>query len=364
MRGNLKYLLALDSFDKFGSASLRKLLGFFSCAESAFTASSSDLIAAGINEKIANEFIKQRQKISPDAIVEDMQKEGVKIILLKDNDYPPLLSEIYEPPLMLYYKGDIKEVNPFTIAMVGTRKFSAYGKMAAERITKDLVLRNCTIVSGLALGIDTISHHTALNSGGRTVGVLGTGVDRKSIYPSSNCYLADRIIDSGGMIISEFPLKTLPLKYNFPRRNRIISGLSLGTLVVEAGERSGALITANFALEQNREVFAIPGNIFSPVSKGPNKLIRAGAKPVLDVSDIMESLDSSKTYSHIEIKKILPETNEEKAILTYLSHDPKHADELVRLTKLSTSVINSTLTIMEMKGMAKNIGGMMYVAGF
>jgi DNA processing protein len=364
MRENLKYLLALDSFDKFGPASLRKLLGFFPCAESAFKASLGDLISAGINEKIANEFAKERIKISPDNIMEEIQKEGVKIALIKDKEYPPLLSEIYEPPLILYYKGEIEDKNPFAIAMVGTRKFSAYGKQAAEKITKDLVLRNCTIISGLALGIDTISHYTALDNGGRTVGVLGTGVDRKSIYPSSNCHLADKIIGSGGMIISEFPLKTLPLKYNFPRRNRIISGLSLGTVVVEAGERSGALITANFALEQNREVFAVPGNIFSAVSKGPNKLIRAGAKPVMDVSDIMESLDSSKTYSHIEIKKILPESIEEKTILAHLSHEPKHADELVRLTKLSTSVINSTLTIMEMKGIAKNIGGMMYVAGF
>jgi DNA processing protein len=296
--------------------------------------------------------------------MEETHKEGIKIILQGEDDYPALLSEIHEPPLLLYYKGEINDKNPFAIAIVGTRKFSIYGQQVAEKITRELVLRDCSIISGLALGIDTISHNAALNAGGRTVGVLGTGIDGKSIYPSSNRYLADKIIGNGGLIISEFPIKTLPLKYNFPRRNRIISGLSLGTLVIEAGERSGALITADFALEQNREVFAIPGNIFSIVSKGPNRLIRAGAKPVLDVSDIMESFDSAKTYSHIEIKKILPESIEEKTILAYLSHEPRHADELVRLTKLNTSVINSTLTIMEMKGMAKNIGGMMYVAGF
>jgi len=247
------------------------------------------------------------------------------------------------------------------LAVVGSRKFSSYGKMAAEKIIGILSQNNLTITSGLALGIDAIAHLTALEAGGRTIAVLGSGLDKENIYPSANRYLADKIISSGGTIISEFPIGTPPLKHNFPQRNRLIAGISIGTLVIEADEKSGALITARYALEQNREVFAVPGSIFSNQSRGTNKLIKQGAIPITAAEDIIEALNLAQATGPIDKKNIVPQTPEEEKIFLQLSHEPMHIDELMRLTKLDTSKINSTLTIMEMKGLVKNLGGMQYV---
>jgi DNA processing protein len=214
----------------------------------------------------------------------------------------------------------------------------------------------------MALGIDTLAHNAALNANGKTVAVIGSGLDKKSIYPSSNRYLAEKIIDAGGMVFSEFALGALPMKHHFPQRNRTIAGICLATLVVEAGEKSGALITARCALEQNREVFAVPGSIFSATSIGTNNLIRLGAKVATDANDIIEALDLAQATEYIDNKKILPESAEEKLIIEHLNREPMYIEELIKLTKLDASVINSTLTIMEMKGMIKNLGGAQYAA--
>ena len=245
--------------------------------------------------------------------------------------------------------------------MVGARKYTNYGERAIEKIVYNLVKNNLNIISGLALGIDALAHSACLNANGNTVAVLGTGIDKQSFYPFANRYLAEKIISTGGAIISEFPLGTEPLRYNFPQRNRVISGLSFGTLVVEAAEKSGALITARCACEQNREDFAVPGSIFSDMSAGSNELIKQGAKPVTKAEDILETLDLKNINNYIKNTKIIAESEEEKIILKYLSLEAIHIDELIRLTKLNTSIISSTLVMMEMKGAIKNLGNMQYV---
>jgi len=357
----LKYLIALSHFPKFGPVRIKRLKKHFHNMESAFNASAQELNRAGIENKLADEFVAARININSEQLLEQLNKENINVITIEDKNYPKLLSEIYDPPQLLYYKGKLDTQDEFALAVVGTRKFTSYGKQVAEKIVKDLARSNLTIVSGLALGIDSLSHNATLEIGGRTIAVLGSGLDKQNIYPSANRYLSDKIVASGGAVISEFPLGTAPLRHHFPQRNRIISGLSLGTLVIEAGEKSGALITASHALEQNRDVFAVPGSVYSPVSAGPNKLIKLGAKTVTNAQDIIEALDLMQVTAYINNKKIIPESAEEEKILEHLTHEPAHVNELIRLTKLNTGIINSTLTIMEMKGMIRNLGGMQYV---
>lgn len=361
MNNDLKYLIALSHFSKFGPARTRKIQKHFPLFEYAFNANAQELVKAGIEENIAHEFTAARHEINPDSLMEKMEKENIKIATVEDKEYPRLLKEIYNPPYIIYYKGRLDAGNEFNIAVVGARKYTAYGKMAAENIVEDLARSNLTIVSGLALGIDALAHAAALKGGGRALAVLGSGLDKANIYPSSNRYLAEKILASGGALVSEFSPGTPPLRHHFPQRNRIISGMSLGVLVIEAGEKSGSLITVNFALEQNREVFAVPGSIFSETSKGTNEIIKKGARVVTSANDIIEALDLAQITAYIDNKKIIPETPEEEELIAHLTKEPTHINELVHLTKLDTNVINSTLTIMEMKGMVKNIGGMQYV---
>lgn len=359
---DLKYLIALNHFPKFGPKRLTQLKKFFPKYFFAFKAGAHDLESAGINANIAQEFISWRNDIDIDNICENLEKENIKILEIDDNMYPKLLKEIYTPPPLLYYRGEIKKSIQIAIAVVGTRKNTVYGAEAVSKIVKDLVDNNIGIISGLALGIDTLAHQACLTAGGYTVAVLGTGIDKQSIYPSINRYLADKIIANGGMIITEFPIKTAPLKHHFPQRNRIISGLGMGTLVIEAGKKSGSLITANYALEQNREVFAVPGNIFSNVSEGSNYLIKQGAKAISSAKEIMEALDLSYINKYINNNvKILPDNNEEKSLISHLSREPMHVNELVRLSGLNVAKTNATLALMEMKGMVKNIGQMQYI---
>jgi len=353
------YLVSLNHFLKFGQSSLKKLKNFFPSWREAFLSSLGNLIQAGIKESVASEFITTRVDIIPQKIAEMMAKENIKAIELENEDYSRLLSEIYNPPILLLYKGNISLLNTRSLGIVGARKNTSYGQQVSSKLCSDLVKNDFTIVSGLALGIDSIAHNITLDNNGKTIAVLGSGIDNASLYPSQNRYLANKIINNNGLIISEFTLGSLPLRYNFPMRNRIISGLSLGTLVIESAIKSGALITARTALEQNREVFAVPGNIFSLVSAGPNTLIKQGAIPVTSVDTILETLDLKRLNSYIN-NKISPETKEEEKIITHLSHEPIHVDELVRLSGLSTAELSSTLTLMEMRGAIKNFGGMKY----
>jgi DNA processing protein len=259
---------------------------------------------------------------------------------------------------VLYVKGDILDEDQWAVAVVGTRGATVYGKEAARQIAGDLARNRITIVSGLARGIDSEAHRAALDAGGRTMAVLGSGVD--IIYPAESRKLAQAAVEQGALV-SEYALGTQPEASNFPPRNRIISGLSLGVVIVEAGERSGALITADFALEQGREVFAVPGNIFRKKSMGTNKLIQQGAKPVLSVEDILEELNLTMVSQHEEVRAVVPENETEATLLEYITADPVHVDEIGRQSGLPIAQVSSTLALMELKGMVRQVGGMNYV---
>jgi len=260
----------------------------------------------------------------------------------------------------MYIKGTLKPEDEFAVGVVGTRKLTTYGQQVASQISRDLAQAGLTIVSGLAMGIDTLAHLAALEQKTRTIAVIGSSLDRFSIFPSQNRSLAEKIAQNGALL-SEYPVGSAALPHHFPARNRIVSGLSLGTLVVEAPEKSGALITANHALSQNREVFAIPGSIFSDNSAGPNNLIKMGAKLVSNAEDILEELNLKNLTQNIVARQIIAETPEEELILNFLSHEPQPVDKIVQETKMDTSIVNATLSLMEMKGKVKNLGGMQYV---
>ena len=329
--------------------------------EQAWQASFLELERAGLEKKIIEDFVVHRQKINPDQEMEKAAKENIEIIISNEKKYPKQLKEIYNHPAILYVRGSFQKSDELSLAVVGARKYSPYGKQVVSSLVSDLARTGITIVSGLALGIDALSHWATLKNNGRTIAVLGSGIDQKSIRPATNWRLSQEIISSGGMIISEYPIGTFPLKHHFPNRNRLISGLSLGVLLIEAGEKSGALITANYALEQNREVFSVPGNIFSSVSRGTNKLIKMGAKTATCADDILEELNLHSSNKIKVDKEIIPDTIEEEKILNHLSNEPIHIDKLIKLCEMDASLVNSTLSLMEIKGKIKDLGGMNYV---
>lgn len=283
------------------------------------------------------------------------QKFEIKTLKIEDKNYPKILKKIKDPPKILYYLGEIKlKENCFSI--VGTRRCSSYGKQIAFEIAGDLAEAGLTIVSGMAPGIDTFVHRAVLEKGKRTIAVLGTGLDEKSIYPKSNLKLAKKILENGGCLISEYPPGTSGTKFTFPKRNRIISGLSIGVLVVEAPEKSGALITAEYAFSQKRKVFAIPGPIYSKTSKGCHYLIKKGAKLVENANDILKELNLPlQSFSFFE-----GENEEENLILASLKEGALYIDKIIEKTKLSAAKVASTLAILEIKGKVKNLGGNIY----
>ena len=285
-----KYFNAFNLIGNIGPITFEKILNHFNSLDIAWTAEINEFYKAGLNQSTVEQIRKQRPRINPDYEMERLEKEKINLITIQDEFYPKLLKEIYAPPTILYIRGNFKPSDEFSLGVVGTRKLSNYGEQITPIITSGLSKSGITIVSGLAKGIDTIAHKTAIENKGRTIAVLGSGINAKSIYPVINKYLAEKITENGA-VISEFPINTKPLPQNFPQRNRIVSGLSLGILVIEAPEKSGAMITARNALEQNRDVFAIPGHILSNNSSGPNNLIKMGAKLVTKTSDILEELN-------------------------------------------------------------------------
>jgi DNA processing protein len=284
--------------------------------------------------------------------------EQIRILKIEDKKYPKLLKEIKDPPKTLYYRGEIKfDENCF--AVVGTRRFSPYGKQVALEMAGDLAEAGLTIVSGLAPGIDTFCHQAVVERKKRTIAVLGTGLDEKTIYPQPNLKLAQRILETGGCLISEYPPGTPGSKFTFPSRNRIISGLSLGVLVVEAKQKSGALITANHAFEQKRKVFAVPGPIYSLNSKGCHYLIKRGAKLVENANDILKELNLPLPTPGVGYS-VTGETPEENLILGALKEEALDVDKIIEKTKLSAAKVASTLAILEIKGKVRNLGGNIY----
>ncbi len=285
-----KYFNAFNLIDGLGPIAFKKLLAHFNSLEEAWSIEINQFRQAGLENFVIEQIKKQRPQINPSEQMERLTKEGIDLITILDKNYPKLLKEIYSPPALLYIRGKLELNDEFSLAIVGTRKLSSYGQQITPLITSDLAGAGLTIISGLAKGIDTLAHQAALKANGRTIAVLGSGLDKKSIYPSINRHLAEEISQKGA-VISEFPIGAEPLAQHFPQRNRIISGLSLGILVIEAPEKSGALITAKDALEQNRDVFAIPGPILAKNSLGPNNLIKMGAKLVSQANDILYELN-------------------------------------------------------------------------
>lgn len=358
MNEDIKYWVALSTHQKIGARTLAKLYKRFKKMSRVWRASRRDLLSAGLDLGQAEAVFEVIEKKNPDLELEKLAKYHVQPLIFPDHDYPTLLKELPDPPGLLYVKGKLLK-DDLALAVVGSRKYTSYGKRVTESIVYPLARNKITIVSGLALGIDSIAHEVTLSAKGRTVAVLGCGLDQ--IYPVSNIRLADKILVSGGAIISEFPLGMPALKFNFPIRNRIIAGLSLGTLVVECAEGSGSLLTARAALEYNREVFAVPGDIFLSTSFGTNRLINMGAKLVTGYKDILEELAIEEKEKINQAREVIADTAEEKILLDLL-REPKLIDTLIADSKFSAATVNSLLIQMEMKGLIKNLGGTRYAA--
>ncbi|MEK7623057.1 MAG: DNA-processing protein DprA [Patescibacteria group bacterium] len=323
-------------------------------------ANAQSLKQTGWDEELIREFISWREALNVEKIERDLQKEGIEVIAQSDERYPSLLKQLYDPPAALFVRGTLAKVD-LCLAIVGTRKCTPYGRQVVEELVPQLVESGLTIVSGLALGIDGFAHEATLRAGGKTIAVLGSGVDRAHVFPTTHSDLANRIIASGGAVISEYPPGMMANTFTFPRRNRIVAGMSLGTLVTEAPEGSGALITAQCALDNNREVFAVPQNITHENAFGPNTLIKNGAHPVSTVEDILSVLHIEKAKAQTVARATLPDSPEEAALLPFLTREPIHIDFIAKQAKLPSHLVSGILTLMEMKGRVRNVGGMKYV---
>lgn len=355
---DLRYWIGFNKVTGIGAARLRALLDYFGDLEAAWQASAHDLRCAGLDQRSLDNLCQTRRELNLDREVDKLHRARVQVLTWADDDYPRNLREVYNPPPLLFVRGKIENQDEWAVAVVGTRRASVYGKEAARMIGADLAHAGVTVVSGLALGIDSMAHRACLDAGGRTIAVLGCGVD--IIYPPQNASLAAEIVERGALV-SEYPLGTRPDARNFPPRNRIISGLSLGTVVVEADLGSGARITADFAAEQGREVFAVPGNLFNRGSRGTNRLIQEGAKMVCSVADILEELNLTMVSEQAQARMAIPENETEATLLAQLSAEPTHVDDLGRAVGLPIAQVSSTLALMELKGMVRQVGGMNYV---
>lgn len=374
MSSDLPYFIGFSVFPGIGPVRFRLLYEYFGSAEAAWKASRDELQKTGLGEKLTESFDHFRKTFDVDDYLKKLDTLHVHCLPFNDTRYPKLLSQISDAPFLLYVLGKPSYVETSvgkrdkmpinlerTIAVVGTRRVSTYGREVTERLVADLVDAGMTIVSGMAYGVDAVAHQAAIDAGGKTIAVLGCGID--IIAPSSNADLYHAICNGNGAIVSEMPLGLRPTKGLFPARNRIISGLSLGVLVTEGADDSGALITARNAGEQGREVFAVPGNITSQLSRGPSKLLKNGAKLVESAEDILEELGlgtADKVKSTAHAAKLLGGTREEQMILDILYEGQQHVDSVARLTHLTTSVVAATLTVLEIRGMVKDYGVKVY----
>ncbi len=355
---NTRYYLGFNRVNGIGPARLDRLIEWCGSIEAAWRASAAELAAAGLEAKLIEALIETRRTIDLDREVERLVRAGITLIDRENPAYPPSLRHIPSPPPLIYVRGALSDVDAWSVAVVGTRQPTSYGREVTRRLTTGLVESGVTIVSGLALGIDSIAHTAALDAGGRTLAVLPCGVD--IVYPERHEHLARRIASSGALI-SEFPPGTRPTPQLFPVRNRLISGLARGVLVVEAGAKSGALITVEYALEQGRDVFAVPGPIFSPRSEGTNQLIRTGAGLVTCAGDILEALNMSVAASQQEVRTALPDDPVEMAVLALVGYEPLHIDDLQRRTSMTVHEVSAALAVLELKGFVRQSAPMCYV---
>lgn len=368
--------LKLIRADGVGPATFAKLMKHFGSADRALGASVRELARIdGIGSKTAERIAATREKSDAAAELELAEKLGVWIVNVEDNRYPPALKNIYDPPPVLFVKGTLARADNLAISIVGSRRCSLYGQEQASRLAHFLSAAGFTIVSGMARGIDTAAHKGALSAAGRTIAVQGCGL--ATVFPPENEKLFELIVESGACI-SELPLRYEPLAENFPPRNRIIAGLSLGTIVIEAGHRSGALITARAALESNREVMAVPGKIDSPLSKGSHKLLKEGAKLIESVEDVMETLgyvgEQLKEHANAAVQEAtervqeplfraerLKLSGEEAKLYEHLSKEPTHIERIIADTQMTPGSVNAGLISLQLKGLVKQLPGSLFV---
>jgi DNA processing protein len=327
--------------------------------EDAWKASPAALQEAGLKGAALSSLLAARDGIVPEDEMEKLDRLGIRALTWHDDAYPARLKEIYDRPPLIYVRGQLTAADEWAVAVVGTRRATVYGRQVAEELTDGLARNGVTVVSGLARGIDSISHRTSLKAGGRTIAVLACGLDL--VYPPEHLKLAQEIAEQGALI-SDYPPGTQPRSEFFPRRNRIMVGLSLGVLVVEGDVKSGALITARSALDENRDVFAVPGSIYSPTFRGTNWLIQAGqAKLVTRIEDVLEELNLTMAGHQMEAKELLPADETEARLLRNLSAEPIHIDEVRRASGLPIDTVSSALAMLELKGMVRQVGTMNYV---
>ena len=391
----LGHWIALSQVPRLGAARFRMLEAHFGGdMERAWGAPLRELRAAGVGGAVAQAIVEARQSVAPEHEPERLADAGVQALTWHDTRYPDRLKETADAPPVLYVRGTLPVQDEPAVAVVGTRRPTDYGYRVTADLCAALAGRGITVVSGLALGIDSRAHKSALDAGGRTVAVLGNGLD--TVYPRENLRLAERIVAEGGAVVSEFALGVRPEASNFPRRNRIISGMTLGTLITEAGETSGTRWTVYHALEQNREIFCVPGSIYSETSKLTNRLIREGAKLVSSVGDILVEigLDATERQIPLELDGTGPTSNtmddiasngfdptpgvvsnnpvqwepvsaesadpEEADLLQHITRDPIHIDDLVRVSAMPITQVSSLLTMLELKGLVQPVGTMHY----
>jgi DNA processing protein len=349
----------LNRVPQLGTVRFRKLEAYFGSLELAWRADFGELKASGLEERPAREVLAAQSRVSPDAEMERLDKAGVRLDNWHGVKYPPRLKEIPDPPPVLYHKGSLLPEDERAVAVVGTRRPTSYGREAAAVITSDLAKNSITIVSGLARGVDGIAHRAALDAGGRTIAVVANGLD--IVYPKEHEQLFQQCQEQGA-VMSEYPLGLRPDARNFPRRNRLISGISLGTVVVEAPESSGAVWTVRHALDQDREVFCVPGSIFSPASNFTNRMIKEGAKLVSSYTDVLEELNFTVVAHQVEmpLAPVLEDDNQ-ITLLGLLEEEPLHIDDIRRSANLPIAAVSSLLSMLELKGMVKQVGCMHYV---
>ncbi len=353
------YWIAFSRIPRIGRVRTSQLEEHFGSLAAAWAATPGELKAAGLDSGSLAAVAAARGRIDPARQLDDLAAHDVRALTWHDNEYPRLLREVYDRPPVLFVRGTLLPEDDWAVAVVGTRRVSVYGRQAAEDMARGLAASRVTVVSGLARGVDAIAHRAAIDAGGRTIAVLACGLDM--VYPPEHKRLAEQIMEQGALI-SDYPPRTQPRSEFFPRRNRILSGISLGVLIVEGDVKSGAMITARQALDQNREVFAVPGSIYSPNSRGTNKLIQDGeAKLTLDVQDVLVELNLTMAAQQMEMTELLPADETESVLLRLLGAEPLHVDEIRCQSGLPIASVTSTLAMLELKGTVRQVGQMNYV---
>jgi DNA processing protein len=355
------YWVVLSMATGIGPVRFQRLLEVCGGARDAWRASDLQLAAAGLERRTADSLRRLRERTSPEATAARLAQLKIQALTLLDDEYPPNLRQVADPPPVLFVRGRLDPADAQAVALVGTRRATSYGLSVAEHLGRELACAGVTVVSGLAKGVDTAAHKATLEAGGRTIAVLGNGLDQ--VYPPENGGLVRRIVEQdAGAVVSEFAPGVPPDAVNFPRRNRVISGLSSATVIVEAGERSGALITADFALEQGREVMAVPGPIFSPMSAASNELLKQGATPVTCVADVLTVFDSAGLRpADSSLARHVPQLGpEETSVWQALGDAPRHVDELARALGVGSGQVSAALAMLEWTGLAHQLGSMLY----